>query len=177
MDIIDKTKALRAEAWQAVVARSEYKAFKGLDDAVRAMTGDSDATVGMVVTRDRPRPVKAQPRAPVARVTQADVAAMVLRRHGEPLPVGRWLEQSIEQGIDIKGDDPLPNFRSMVSRNPRFRNFVRNNMYFWWFSDADLPESWKEATDPDLPGLSAASDSYNQEGGDSHAATIAELTS
>lgn len=176
MDIIDKTKALRAEAWQAVVARPEYKAFKGLDDAVRAMTGDADVTVGTGVTQFKPRPVKASPKAPVARVTQADVAATVLRLHGEPLSVGRWLEQSIERGIVIKGDDPLPNFRSMVSRNPRFHNFVRNNMYFWWFSDVELPEGWKEAVDPDLPGLSTASDSNDQEGGDGHAANNTNLT-
>ena len=35
MDIIDKTKALRAEAWQALAAIPEYRAYKGLDDAVR----------------------------------------------------------------------------------------------------------------------------------------------
>ena len=175
MDIIDKTKALRAEAWQALAAIPEYRAYKGLDDAVRAMTGEQPAAANTSIALPlvvKHRPVKSLP---VKRVTQADVAARVLKQHGEPLPIGRWLEKSLEQGIGIKGEDPLPNFRSMVSRNPRFRNFVQNNMYFWWLDGVELPGSWKEATDPSLPGLSAASDSIDQGGGGGHAANNTNL--
>ena len=124
------------------------------------MTGENTQTVV--------RPVRAAPAA--KRVTQGDVAFSVLVRNKEPLPIGRWLEKCINAGIGIGGDDPLPNFRSTASRDKRFYSFVRNNMYFWWLTGVELPESWKEATDPNLPGLSVASDSNDQEGGDGHAA-------
>lgn len=171
MNIIDKTKALRNEAWQAVLASPAYRAFKGLDDAVKAMTGEETvvlAVSGLPTPQFPNHRAKSKPLS--ARLTQGDVAARVLKTNGEPLPIGRWLEKSIADGINIKGDDPLSNFRSTVSRDKRFYAIKRNNMYFWWFNDVDLPEGWKAATDPDLPGLSVAADSNDQEGGDGHAA-------
>lgn len=178
MDITDKTKALRSEAWQAVLATPAYRAFKGLDDAVKAMTGEAfepkphfnglgDALGGHGAARIRVS----------KRITQADIAERVLKACGEPLPIGRWLEKCIKDGIGVKGDDPLPNFRSTASRDKRFYNFTRNNMYFWWLKGVELPEGWKAAMDPDLPGLSVAADSNNQEGGDGHAANNTNLAS
>ena len=173
MDFIEKTKALRDEAWQAVLETSAYTAFKSLDDAVQKMTGKTSV---VLVVNDLPTP--ARPPKNILqtlqgkRITQADVAERVLRRNGEPLPIGRWLEASVKDGINIKGPDPLPNFRSTVSRDKRFYNFTRNNMYFWWLDGVELPESWKEAAEPNLLDQSAASDSSNQEGGDDHAANV-----
>ena len=178
MSIIDKTKALRDEAWQDVVASAAYRAFKGLDAAVKAMTGEESVLLGVngpAGPRFNNLSNKNKPAA--TRITQGDVAARVLKANGQPLPIGRWLEKSVAGGINIKGDDPLPNFRSTVSRDKRFHSIKRNNMYFWWFTDIDLPESWKEATDPSLPGFSAASDSDSQEGGDGHAANNTNLAS
>ena len=88
---------------------------------------------------------------------------------GEPLPVGRWLEKCITDGINIKGDDPLPNFRSTVSRDKRFYNFVRNGMYFWWLTNVELPEKWKKAEGLDLLDQPSAFSVSNQEGGDGRA--------
>lgn len=178
MSIIDKTKALRSEAWDAVLASAAYKAFKGLDDAVKAMSGEDASSppfknyLTVAVARN-----PAARKLLTKRITQGDVAERVLRNYGEPLPIGRWLEKCIEAGIGVKGEDPLANFRSTASRDKRFYPLTRNNMYFWWLDGVELPEGWKEAADPDLPGLSAASDSDNQEGGDGHAANNTNLAS
>ena len=140
MDIINKTKLLRDEAWQAVLASADYRAYKSLDDALKTMTGEES----MVLRLDglpSPRNVNAGvvKNKLSARITQGDVAARVLKGHGKPLPIGRWLEKSVADGINIKGEDPLANFRSTVSRDKRFYALVRNSMYFWWFTDVGLP--------------------------------------
>lgn len=171
MSMTDKTIALRSEAWQAVLATPAYRAFKGFDDAVKALTGEAVEPLPKFNALGAALATNGAARIRVSkRITQADVAERVLRKAGEPLPIGRWLEKCVEDGIGIKGEDPLANFRSTASRNARFYNFTRNNMYFWWLAGVELPEGWKEATDPDLPGLSVTADSNNQEGGDGHAA-------
>lgn len=172
MDITEKTKALRAEAWQALLATPAYRAFKGLDDAVKAMTGESIAPIDLVAI-DKLRVVAARNRIVKTmtgiRITQGDVAARVLKRNGEPLPIGRWLEKCVEDGVNIKGDDPLPNFRSTVSRDKRFYAMTRNNMYFWWLTGEPLPSGWNDPADPDLLDESAGSSVHSsRKGGEGH---------
>jgi hypothetical protein len=164
MDILSKTKALRDEAWQAVESSAAYKAFKGLDDAVKAMSGESVDTAPQVARAPRKRSANG-----TKRVSQADVAEKVLHEVGEPLPVGRWLEACVNKGLIIGGSDPLGNFRSMASRDDRFYNFTRNNMYFWWLTGVDLPEAFMPEPE-DNSDLWGSGNNTSQKGGDGHAA-------
>ena len=176
MSMLLKIVALRDEAWINVESSENYKAWKGLNDAVLALNVTAVASealasgrVEAVVTEISKPKIKRKMR----RVTQSDVAESVLKSEGEPLPVGRWLEKSIARGINIKGDDPLPNFRSTVSREKRFYNFVRNGMYFWWLEGVELPENWKMAEGRDLLDQPSAVSFSSQEGGEANAtATI-----
>jgi hypothetical protein len=159
MDIIEKTKHLRDEAWQAVITTPAYKAYKSLDDAVNAMAGSQSQ---VVIT------APSKPRFRTRRITNGDVAERVLRRSGEPLPIGRWLEAALQDGASVKGDDPLANFRSTVSRDQRFYSLMRNNMYFWWLKSVDLPEGFMPEPE-ETSDLLGSGSSASEKGGDGHA--------
>ena len=108
------------------------------------------------------------------RISHATAALQALRDEGEPLPIGRLMEKAIANGAEIGGNNPIGNFRSTLSKDPRFRSISRNNMYFWWFVATPVPRNWNEA--PDLPldnGSDASVSHASQEGGDGHAATMA----
>lgn len=170
---IDSTKAVRDAAWRDVQKSPAYLAFKALDDAVAAMGGER-IVASVRAIEDRPRAsfrtfANIVPNMPVTRPSQGGGAEAALRAKGEPLPIGRLLEAAIEHGAIIGGDKPLANFRSTVSKDPRFYSLMRNNMYFWWLRDVPLPPKWNEATDPDLLDGSVASSVHsNKEGGDGH---------
>jgi len=168
--ILDKTIALRREAWEQVKATPAYAAYRAIDNAVVALGGDSALLSGAL----KPGSIYAPP-SPPKRISQTDAAASALREGGMPLPIGRFMEAAIEKGADVGGANPINNFRSALSKDPRFEAVKRNGMYFWWFAGEPLPlrfqDQHKETADPDLLAESAASSSSSQEGGESHAAT------
>lgn len=177
MSMLEKTIALRDEAWGNVLKSNDYKAFEALETAAAALgapktnrvlfaSASNKTVVAFANSVDRPK-------RRTKRITQSQIAERVLKQAGEPLPVGRWLEKCIADGINIKGDDPLPNFRSTVSRDKRFYNFVRNGMYFWWLAGVELPEKRKMAEGLDLLDQPSAVSFSSQEGGEANAtATI-----
>lgn len=78
-------------------------------------------------------------------------------------------------GVEVRGEDPLANFRSALSRDPRFKSVMRKGGYFWWFANVALPDGWNEAEADDLVArLASASGSIHssEEGGDGHAAAL-----
>lgn len=175
---IDKTTELRDGAWREVQTSSSFLAFKALDDAVAAM-GGKRLIANAAPREDGPRPSVGtfersnRNRTVSRRISQSDAAEAALKARGNPLPVGRLLEAALEKGATIGGENPLANFRSTLSKDPRFYSFKRNNMYFWWVNTVSLPEDWREAPDPDLlTGPDASFPDSNQEGGDGHAATM-----
>lgn len=184
MSALEKTMALRAELWNDVLKTDAYRAFTALDSAVIAMGGPKAnqalfamPVVAVAAAFGNPARAHSPQKRKTKRITQSQIAERVLKQAGEPLPVGRWLEKCIADAINIKGDDPLPNFRSTVSRDKRFYNFVRNGMYFWWLEGVELPEKWKMAEGLDLLDQPSAVSFSSQEGGDGHAADNTYLTS
>jgi hypothetical protein len=171
-DVNRKLQALRDDAWQAVLSSVEYREFKVLDDVVKQMgevvVGQAKIATSREVSLQLSGTATAASK-PVKRVTQIDVAKSVLRRHGEPLTINEWLSKSLAQGIGIKGSQPLPNFRSTVSRSDLFYNFTLDRIFYWWLTGVDLPEKWKKATEPDLLSQSAAFVHDSQEGGEADA--------
>ena len=168
---IDSTKGLRDAAWRDVKMSPDYLAFKALDDAVAAMGGDRIIfEAGARTEADRPRAsvgtfANIRSTRPVTRLTQAGGAEAALRSNGDPLPIGRLLEEAIKHGAIIGGDKPLANFRSTISKDPRFVSVMRNGMYFWWFKDEALPSGWNEAVGPDLLDGPTASGAHSSQGG------------
>ena len=115
MSALEKTTALRTELWNDVLKTDAYRAFTALDNAVVAMGGDranrlilATLTVKPALGYANAQDVAAVKRRKVKRITQSQIAERVLKRAGEPLPVGRWLAACIADGINIKGGDPLP---------------------------------------------------------------------
>jgi hypothetical protein len=81
------------------------------------------------------------------------------------------MDAAIDHGAELKGDKALSNFRSAVSKDPRFESIMREGKYYWWFAGRPLPPGWNETAGPDLlAGPAASSVNSNQEGGGSHAA-------
>lgn len=173
-NILSNTIALRDQAWRGVMESPHYKEFKALDDAVEAMGGSR-----MVATTTRPLTARLDPTTVAAvgyasgggtRRTQGDAAEKALVDGGEPLPVGRLMEAAIKNGAHIGGTKPLISFRSTLSKDSRFYSLMRNNMYFWWLTDRDLPEGWNKALDQSGKTDTSASFFDDQEGGGDHAA-------
>lgn len=167
-----KLQALRDEAWQAVLNSLEYREFQILDNVVKQLPTRQPMVDMMATTREQAFALEVKtsaPTKPVRRVTQVDVAASVLHRSGEPLNINDWLAKCVSAGIDIKGDDPLPNFRSTVSRSDRFYNFTHDRVFYWWLKNKELPEKWKKATEPDLLSRPAAFVPTSREGGEADA--------
>jgi hypothetical protein len=177
-DIKSETIALRDKAWDAVLVTQEYAFFKALDEAVSAIGGNS-LIGGLAASPQKfwlPKPAFNPSTlaavgviSGVKRISQTDAAAAVLHDAGEPLPIGRLLERVISKGIVFKGNDPLPSFRSALSKDDKLHSVMRNGMYFWWFKDKPLPSGWDETAGPDLLGASAVSYvSNSEEGGGGH---------
>lgn len=184
-DIKTETIALRDKAWESLKSTQEYALFKALDEAVTAIGGttlvrglatmppaiwlpkSASAVVGAGTS------ALSQPK----KLSQTEFAAQVLQEAGEPLPIGRLLERVIAKGVVFKGEDPLPSFRSAMSKDARLFSVMRGNMYFWWFTGRALPAHWNTEGGLDLVGDPPA-DSYHssQEGGDGHVANNTNLT-
>ena len=173
--ILHETQALRDKAWDALTASPAFAPFKALDDAVVSMGGRSK------VPRDPSLDLKPPPGAAHvvrqrsrnrSRPSQGDVAFSCLREAAIPLHIQELMEKVIARGIEISGANPLANFRSTLSRDSRFKSIMKDGGYFWWLASSPVPRSWKEAEGPDLLDQPSASNSNNQEGGDTHAATI-----
>lgn len=166
-EFLAATMALRDSAWAKVMASPAFAYFKAMDEATVAAGGTSILSTGF------PRPPVAERVAgshmvpTTKRLSQGDAAGLVLRELGEPLPIGRLLEKVMDKGVEFRGDDPLPSFRSAMSKDARYEPITRNNMYFWWFKGEALPSGWNE-TGADLLGTTPASSTYNQKGGDGH---------
>lgn len=170
MSMLEKVKALRADALQEAMASPTFDMVRALDAAVVAAGGES------LIAKPQARQIFAVPAATVAvayanngkKVPQGDAASMALHESG-PLPIGRLLEAAKQKGAVFRGEDPLPSFRSMLSKDKRFESINRNNMYFWWLNGVDLPEGFLPEPDEssDLLGSGA---NTNQKGGDRYAA-------
>lgn len=169
---VEKIKDLREGAWAEVKTSPSFLAFKALDDAVAALGGQRR----IAPHEDAPRPsvdtfVRVT-RENAKKLSQPDAAMAALKDYG-PLPIGRLMEKAMEKGANIGGGKPIANFRSALSKDERFYSLKRNGLYFWWLTDVELPDKWKEAPNPDLlDGSDASVVGNNQEGGDGHAATM-----
>ncbi|MHA0316996.1 hypothetical protein ACXY7D_03425 [Sphingomonas melonis] len=173
---LEKARAVRQEAYEALLASQPYAAFKAFDDAVVALGGSPlfetpDPSSSLRATASRVLDAVVKRAGEGRKLPQADAAEIALRQQREPMPIGRLMEAAIERGAEIGGNDPLNNFRSTMSKDKRFRPCRRNNMYFWWLTGEPLPPSWNEPEPDDLESLigPGSSVSTNQEGGDGHA--------
>lgn len=184
MSLLEKAKAIRAEAWKELMSSPQFAAFKASDDFVLALGGGTAMPSAFGTAPSKANGAasptilevllqrKKEEQAAIKRITQADAAEAALREKGEPLPVGRFMEAAEAKGARFSGKDALANFRSAISKDTRFYSFSRNNMYFWWFTGEALPPGWNETADPDLLAGSAASSAHSsQKGGEAHAAT------
>ena len=169
--LLEKTVLLREEALEELAASPAYATFKALDDAVMRMGGVPKLLfeaneIGGIARQIFGRATKAAlPENGKRR--HGDAAELALRSAREPLPISRLMDEAAEHGAEIGGNDPLNNFRSTVSKDPRFRSLRRNNLYFWWLADSPIPDSFNELAGPDLL-TEPASSSADQEGGDGH---------
>jgi hypothetical protein len=188
--IIAKLETLREEAWKAVTESPRFEALKAIDLAITTLGGESilfqikttDAEmvkvgIASVALVGKATDLKPPVRRKLARhrrkpLSQSAAAMAVLKDAGEPLPIGRLMERAGMRGAQIGGKNPLSNFRSVISKDPRFKSLVRNNLYFWWFAGENPPSGWNETPGRDLldgPGVSSVHS--NQEGGGRLAAT------
>lgn len=181
--ITDGITELRDQALKAMFATPEGKAllasargveFKALDEALAKVGGSAILARNPQVAADKSSNQRVGSGAASKRMSQTDFADRALRKAGEPLPIGRLLEKTVEEGGIIGGADPVANFRSNLSRDPRFESIMRNSMYFWWFTGEDLPAGWaNEAAANDLLSTAAASSrNSSQERSDDDAATL-----
>jgi hypothetical protein len=174
---------LRDQALKAMFATAEGKAllasargveFKALDEALAKLGGNAILSRNPQSSTEKSSIQRVGLGTASKRMSQTDFAARALRKAGEPLPIGRLLEKTMEEGGVVGGADPVANFRSNMSRDPRFESIMRNNMYFWWFTNEAFPVGWaNEAAANDLLSTAAASSrNSNQEGSDGDATTL-----
>lgn len=177
--VLQKTIALRAEVWGDLVKSPAFQSFKALDAAVAAMGGKRIlSNESHPVTEPVQGNVSVNPPVRRRRNSQGDAAEQVLRNSNIPQPIRILLDAVLSMGVEVRGGDPLANFRSTLSRDPRFKSIMHNGGYFWWLADVALPEGWDEAEADDLVArLASASGSIHssQEGGGGHAANNTTL--
>lgn len=171
---LERQRILRDEAWDAVTSSSDFFAFKAFDDAVVSLGGTP------LFHLDTPRFRSAMHNAIEAtarratearKPSQGEAAEIALMKHGRPLHISVFLEAAVDSGAEVGGENPLANFRSTVSKDPRFVTIKRDGQYFWWLAHVALPPDWNEPVDPDLlmEASTGSSVSSNQEGGEGHA--------
>lgn len=178
--IIKNTAALRDRAWQTLIATREYIAFRALNDAVKAMGGESKAeyaaTIAKLASPVRPAmhygggPAVASPANFTRKLSQADAAEQILRETGKPMTGANLLKALPAKGVQVGGEKPDVNFTSTLSRDERFYSLRENGTYFWWLVGLPVPPRSDET--PDLPlenGSSASVSSSGQKGGEGNA--------
>ena len=172
---LERTREMRAEAWEAVVSSADYAAFKTFDDAVVSLGGSPMFNLdNSSLSSTTKRVVEAATRriADGKKLSQGDAAEMVLRVSRMPLSIAPLMEAVLEKGAEIGGTDPLNNFRSTISKDERFYSVKHGNFYYWWLKDLPLPPRGNETAGPDLLTQPAVSSKLtNQEGGGGHAPT------
>jgi hypothetical protein len=168
--IIEETRTLRDKAWADVAATPQYRVYLALKDAVDRITS-ADLAEHL---KSRPSAIYTEPAATLTReatrISHATAGEAALRKHGQPLPIGRLMEAARAEGATIGGNDPLANFRSSLSKDDRLASIMRNGMYFWWIKGEPLPSDWNEPGADLLANTPGSSMHSNQEGGDGHAA-------
>jgi hypothetical protein len=172
-DFLKRAEALRAEAWDAVQSSPAYAAFKAMDDAVLAIGGRSlmarDADRVNPEIREEMRRRAEFIAMPARRISQANAAAIVLRKTGKPLQAAELMDGARSVGAAIGGDKPLVSFTSSLSKDPRFYAFRKDGSYFWWFVGEAPPLAFQNEAEPDgFQGLLGSASSPNQEGGEGH---------
>jgi hypothetical protein len=163
---------LRQKAWDDLMTSEAFRAFRAADNMVVDLGGQS--AMPSTAPSIAPRAVNPRPRLRAidgsSRLSQGDAGVKALKEAGHPLHINALTNRSKAMGAMIGGGNPVANFRSTLSKDERFYSFRHNGDYWWWLTGVPLPQGWEEAAD-DLPFDTAASDSSNQEGGESHAAT------
>lgn len=170
-----KARALRDEAYEALLTNPAYMAFKTFDDAVVSLGG-----APMFELRAASSPVHEAAKRIVetvskragesAKIAQGDAAEIVLRLANKPLSISTLMQQAIERGAEIGGRDPLGNFRSTLSKDDRFTAVRRGQFYVWWLAGVPLPPMVSETAVQRYQAETAASlISSDQKGGDGDA--------
>lgn len=170
-----KARALRDEAYEALLTNPAYLAFKAFDDTVVSLGG-----APMFELRAPSSPVHeaakrvmetaAKKSADGFKIAQGDAAEIVLRNASEPLTLGDLMGAAMSRGAEIRGVDPLANFRSTLSKDHRFKAFRHGSQYLWWLGDRPLPPAWNETTVlTSTVSTVASSDPSDQKGGDGDA--------
>lgn len=171
---LEKTRALRDEAFDALLSSSDYIAFKAFDDAVVRLGGSPLLDMqpsSLKAAASRVVGNAAMKMGDARRLSQADYAELALKQKNEPLPIGRLLASALEKGAVIGGSDPLANFRSTLSKDSRFVSIMRNSMYFWWFSQEPVPAGWASGAELDLGEEPAPAVGTSERGGEANATT------
>lgn len=154
--LLERTKALRDEAFRAVAASPAYMAYQALENAVAAMGGETQS-VGSKVPSGRSSTAigngSVGSDASVKRVSQPDAAAAILRERGSPAMGWQLLEALPSKGASVSPSNPTINFTSAMSKSGRFQSVRHDGNYYWWFKDEPLPSGWNEAKPEDFDGL------------------------
>lgn len=160
--ILEKTRMLRDEAWQAVMESEAFLAFKALDDAYVRMGGSSrvaDDPGAFMEFAKQVVKVASRRMAENRKLSHAEAAEIALHNAAQPLTTPNLLEAAKEAGAEIGGNDPLNNFRSTISKDSRFKSVKKDGTSFWWIEGEPLPPEWNEATSPSLQDEPVASSS------------------
>lgn len=137
-----KARELRAIAWDAVTVSEEFRAFKAFDDAVVSLGGNPLYEIGAGPIRDQAKRIvdaAAKRLADGKKLSQGDAAEVVLRMTGLPMNIAELMEAAVEKGAEVRGSDPLSNFRSTISKDDRFYSVKAGSHYYWWLKDKPLP--------------------------------------
>lgn len=172
-EFVEATTALRDKAWESVKSSPAYEYFKAMDAATVAAGGQSllnNEKALSAAERPLPNPIRHwNINGGIKKLTQRAAATASLRERGEPMDVFQLLDAVKAKGIVFRGDDPLPSFRSVMSKDDNFTTLRRGGKYYWWFTGEAVPPNWNETGGVDLlapPPVSSMSS--NQEGGGGH---------
>lgn len=136
-DSLAAMKALRDRIRKRLMGNTDYKALVALENAIAQVEGNvvtirssDDLKITTyapgVIVRSRP-------------ITQTDAAAQALETAGKPLSTAELMEKAKALGAEIGGKDPVVNFGSSMSRDPRFQNIKWRGQRTWWFADRSAP--------------------------------------
>ena len=163
-ELLERTAALRDEAWEAVKASKPYAVFKALDEAtvvaggVSALASPTPPTrVFKVRRKPKPLPATSRSNGSVARISHADAAEEALNEEGAPMTLPDLMAAAKAKGAQIGGENPVNNFRSTLSKDERFRSVQRDDKFFWWFEGKPLPPGKNEPAELALGADAAGS--------------------
>lgn len=146
--MIDSTltelRTMRDRLRQKLEATADFVEWQAVDTAIRQI--EASRSSQMAAT---PAPLAKLPDGANGRkLSQTDLAILVVTRKGRPLPTSAIIPEILAMGGTVGGNNPLTSLSSVLSKSTRVESVSWQGSKGWWPKGVPLPDTSPESARP-----------------------------